>query len=40
VTKPQPSYEEIAAYLRALAEAAGPDDRLPSDAELCERFDV
>ena len=40
MTKPQPRYEEIAAYLRALAEAAEPEDRLPSDAELCERFDV
>ena len=36
----RPRYEEIADYLRALAEAAQPDDRMPSDAELCERFGV
>jgi GntR family transcriptional regulator len=33
-------YEEIAAYLRRLIAAAEPGDRLPSDAELCERFGV
>lgn len=40
MTQPQPRYEEIAAYMRSLAEAAEPDDRLPSDAELCARFGV
>lgn len=40
MAKPQPRYEEIAAYLRDRAEAAEPDERLPSDAELCTRFDV
>jgi GntR family transcriptional regulator len=33
-------YEEIAEYLRTLVADARPGDRLPSDAELCERFDV
>lgn len=33
-------YEEIADYLRSLVAKAEPDDRLPSDAELCERFGV
>lgn len=33
-------YLEIAAYLRELIAAAQPGDRLPSEAELCERFDV
>lgn len=33
-------YEEIAAYLRDLAERSAPEARMPSDAELCERFDV
>lgn len=40
MTKPQPRYEEIASYLRARAEAAEPDERLPSDADLCTQFDV
>lgn len=40
MTQPQPRYEEIAAYMRNLAEAAEPDQRLPSDAELCAKFDV
>lgn len=33
-------YELIADYLRALIEQSKPGDRLPSDADLCERFDV
>lgn len=33
-------YEEIAQYLEGLLEHASPGDRLPSDAELCERFGV
>lgn len=33
-------YEQIARYLRQLIEDADPGDRLPSDAELCERFGV
>ena len=33
-------YLEIAAYLRELIATAQPGDRLPSEAELCERFDV
>jgi GntR family transcriptional regulator len=35
-----PRYLEIADYLRGLVAAAEPGDRLPSDAELCERFGV
>jgi GntR family transcriptional regulator len=35
-----PRYEEIAAYLRELVAAREPGDRLPSEAELCERFGV
>jgi GntR family transcriptional regulator len=35
-----PRYEEIASYLRGLVANAAPGDRLPSDAELCERFGV
>jgi GntR family transcriptional regulator len=35
-----PRYEEIASYLRQLAIDAAPDARMPSDAELCERFGV
>jgi GntR family transcriptional regulator len=35
-----PRYVEIAEYLRGLIAEAGPGDRLPSDAELCERFQV
>jgi GntR family transcriptional regulator len=37
---PQPRYVEIADYVRNLITDAEPGDRLPSDAELCERFDV
>ncbi len=33
-------YEQIAEYLRELIAAAEPGDRLPSEAELCEQFDV
>ncbi|MDP9143573.1 MAG: GntR family transcriptional regulator [Actinomycetota bacterium] len=33
-------YEEIAEFLRRLIVAAAPGDRLPSDAELCQRFEV
>jgi GntR family transcriptional regulator len=36
----QARYEQIAAYLRDLLATASPGDRLPSDAELCERFGV
>jgi GntR family transcriptional regulator len=36
----RPRYEEIASYLRQLAADAAPDARMPSDAELCERFGV
>ena len=35
-----PRYVEIADYLRTLIADAEPGERLPSDAELCERFDV
>ena len=35
-----PRYLEIADYLRELVANAEPGERLPSDAELCERFDV
>lgn len=35
-----PRYVEIAEHLRALVARAAPGDRLPSDAELCERFGV
>ena len=41
MTKPSAArYEEIAAYLRALVAQSNPGDLLPSDAELCERFEV
>jgi GntR family transcriptional regulator len=41
VSANQPArYEQIARYLRELIEVSDPGDRLPSDAELCERFDV
>jgi GntR family transcriptional regulator len=33
-------YREIAAYLSELVSEGEPGDRLPSDAELCERFGV
>ncbi len=36
----QTRYEEIAAYLRTIALEMEPDTRMPSDAELCERFGV
>lgn len=39
LTRP-PRYLEIADYLRRLVRDLGPGDRLPSDAELCERFAV
>ena len=35
-----PRYVEIANYLRELVANAEPGERLPSDAELCERFGV
>jgi GntR family transcriptional regulator len=35
-----PRYLEIAEYLRRLVAARRPGDRLPSDAELCQRFGV
>jgi len=38
--QPIPRYVEIAEYLRGLIAEAAPGDRLPSDADLCERFDV
>lgn len=41
MNKKQPArYELIAAYLNELVAAAEPGDRLPSEAELCERFGV
>jgi GntR family transcriptional regulator len=33
-------YEEIAAYIRRLVATGQPGDRLPSEAELCDRFGV
>jgi len=33
-------YAQIAHYLRTLVAAGSPGDRLPSDAELCDRFSV
>ncbi|MFV9672775.1 MAG: GntR family transcriptional regulator [Acidimicrobiia bacterium] len=36
----RPRYLEIADYLRGLVADAHPGDRLPSDADLCERFEV
>ena len=39
-TDPTPRYQEIADYLRRLISASRPGDRLPSEAELCERFGV
>ena len=38
--KDPPRYEQIADYLRGLVANSEPGDRLPSDAELCERFGV
>jgi GntR family transcriptional regulator len=37
---PQARYLEIAAHLRGLVSDAEPGDLLPSDAELCQEFDV
>jgi GntR family transcriptional regulator len=39
-TRQSARYEEIARYLRGLIARASPGDRLPSDADLCERFEV
>lgn len=39
-TSNPPRYLEIAEHLRELVGRAAPGDRLPSDAELCEQFDV
>ena len=36
----QSRYQEIAEYLRSLVVAAESGDRMPSDAELCDRFEV
>ena len=33
-------YEQIASHLRELVAVASPGDRLPSEAELCEQFEV
>lgn len=38
--KQQARYEQIASYLRGMVADSSPGDRLPSEAELCERFDV
>lgn len=38
--KRPPRYEKIAGYLRELIAAAEPGGRLPSESELCDRFDV
>jgi len=38
--KRQARYEAIAADLRKLIASGAPGDRLPSDAELCERYGV
>jgi GntR family transcriptional regulator len=40
VTGNAPRYVEIADHLRQLVARAAPGDRLPSDAELCDRFGV
>jgi GntR family transcriptional regulator len=37
---PSPRYEQIAEYLRGVVADSAPGDRLPSDAELCDRFGV
>jgi GntR family transcriptional regulator len=39
-TDSTPRYREIAEYLRRLIAASRPGDRLPSEAELCDRFGV
>ena len=39
-TRTPARYEEIADHLRRLVASSRPGDRLPSDAELCERFRV
>ena len=36
----QPRYAEIADYLRSLIAESEPGDRLPSDADLADRFEV
>ncbi|MGI9585154.1 MAG: GntR family transcriptional regulator [Acidimicrobiia bacterium] len=36
----RPRHEEIADFLRNLAATTEPEGRMPSDAELCERFSV
>lgn len=36
----RPRHEEIASYLRDLAQETEPNGRMPSDADLCERFEV
>ena len=38
--EPTPRYLEIADHLRHLISISAPGDRLPSEAELCERFHV
>lgn len=40
MTRKPSRYEMIAEYLRGLVAAGEPGDRLPSEAELCEQFDV
>jgi GntR family transcriptional regulator len=40
MTASMPAYLEIAEYLRDLVGASEPGDRLPSDADLCQRFSV
>lgn len=40
MTKDPARYEQIADYLKELISEAEPGDRLPSEAELCERFEV
>lgn len=41
MSAPEPArYEQIARYLRKLIQDSEPGDRLPSDAELCEKFGV
>ena len=40
MTAATPRYQEIADYLRHLIAASRPGDRLPSEAQLCDRFGV